>query len=158
VTVSAADFIESVLIDPETLTPFALTEAERVFLDHAFEQGDDGRLKYPELLFSAPKKSGKTGFAAMLLIYVVRILGGRYAEGLCCANDFEQASGRVFTAAARMIEASPLLRQDARVTAPAQPGPVPSRARACAETPGVVVSRRWFRRGGCGRGGRVRAG
>jgi hypothetical protein len=41
---------------------------------------------------------------------------GRYAEGLCCANDFEQASGRVFTAAARMIEASPLLAQDARVT------------------------------------------
>jgi phage terminase large subunit-like protein len=114
--ISAIDFIENTLVDPETMRPFVLTVAERDFLEHAFDLGEDGRLKYPELLFSAPKKSGKTAFAAMILIYVVRVLGGRYAEGLCCANDFEQASGRVFTAAARMIEASPLLAQDARVT------------------------------------------
>src|SRR6202011_3953634 len=53
------------------------------FLCHAFELTPDGRLKYPELAFSGPKKSGKTAFAAMILLYVVRILGGRHAEGVC---------------------------------------------------------------------------
>jgi hypothetical protein len=76
-------FIEETLVDPETCKPFRLTAAERTFLCHAFELTPDGRLKYPELAFSGPKKSGKTAFAAMILLYVVRILGGRYAEGVC---------------------------------------------------------------------------
>jgi hypothetical protein len=88
------DFIEGVLNDPETGRPFILTAAEKRFLRHAFELTPDSRLKYPELVFSAPKKSGKTGFAAMILLYVVRVLGGRYAEGIVLANDLEQAEGR----------------------------------------------------------------
>ena len=115
--VDAVAFIENTLIDPETRLPFALTTAERTFVKHAFKLTSDGRLLYPELVFSGPKKSGKTAFAAMLLIYIVRVLGGRYSEGYACANDYEQAQGRVFTAAGRIIEASPLLAQDARVTA-----------------------------------------
>jgi hypothetical protein len=109
-----AFFIETTLIDPESCELFVLTEAERIFLRHAFEL-TDGRLKYPELVFSGPKKSGKTAFAAMLLIYVVRVLGGRYAEGFCIANSHDQASLRVFQAAARIVEASPLLSIDAKV-------------------------------------------
>jgi phage terminase large subunit-like protein len=108
-------FIETTLIDPESCELFVLTEAERIFLRHAFELTADGRLKYPELVFSGPKKSGKTAFAAMLLIYVVRVLGGRYAEGFCIANSHDQASLRVFQAAARIVEASPLLSIDAKV-------------------------------------------
>jgi phage terminase large subunit-like protein len=115
-TPDAAQFIEETLIDPETCELFVLTEAEKTFLEHAFELTADERLRYPELVFSGPKKSGKTGFAAMILIYVVRVLGGRYAEGYCVANDYEQAAGRVFQAAARIIEASPLLSLDTRIT------------------------------------------
>src|ERR1700730_17929358 len=91
-------FIEETLVDPATFKPFRLTAAESIFLDHAFAPTPDGRLRYPELLFSGPKKSGKTAFAAMILLYVVRILGGRYAEGFAAANDYEQAQGRVFQA------------------------------------------------------------
>jgi len=109
-------FIEAALVNPETGAPFVLTDAEREFLAHAFELTPDGRLRHPELVFSAIKKSGKTAFAAMILIYVIVVLGGRYAEGFCCANDFEQSQGRVFTAAARVVEASPLLTLDATVT------------------------------------------
>jgi phage terminase large subunit-like protein len=112
-----ADFIENTLINPETLRPFILTPIERAFLRHAFELTPDGRLTYPELVFSAPKKSGKTGFAAMLLLYVVRVLGGRYAEGIVLANDLEQAEGRVFQAATRIVEASPLLSADTKIRA-----------------------------------------
>ena len=77
----------------------------------------DGRLPYPELVFGAIKKSGKTATAAMALIYVVMVLGGPFAEGYCVANDFEQAQGRFFQAASRIIEASPLLSSSAKITA-----------------------------------------
>jgi hypothetical protein len=113
----AATFIEQTLVNPETDELFVLTQAELLFLDHAFDMTPDGRLHRPELVWSAPKKSGKTAFAAMLLLYAVRVLGGRFAEGFCCANDLEQSQGRVFAAAARIVEASPLLAADAWVTA-----------------------------------------
>jgi hypothetical protein len=109
-------FIEEVLINPETGQHFILTSAERVFLSHAFKLTPDGRLKYPELVWSCPKKSGKTSFAAMLTIYMVLVLGGRFAEGYAAANDLEQSQGRVFQAAARIVAASPLLAADAVIT------------------------------------------
>ena len=58
-------FIETVLYDPETKKPFKLLPAERAFLEHAFKRDDDGRLLYPEQIYSCPKKSGKTTFAGI---------------------------------------------------------------------------------------------
>jgi phage terminase large subunit-like protein len=112
-----ASFIEEVCHDPETGKPFILNRAERRFLARALTLNDSGRLKYPELLFAAPKKSGKTGFAALILIYVIVVLGGNYAEGYCVANDLDQAQGRVFQAACRILQASPLLSESAKITA-----------------------------------------
>jgi phage terminase large subunit-like protein len=114
--IDPVDFIETTLVNPETRELFELTHAERTFLNHAFTLTEDGRLRYPELVFSAPKKSGKTAFAAMVLIFVCRAMGVRYAEGIVASNSLEQAAGRVFQAASRIIEASPLLAQDAKVT------------------------------------------
>ncbi|MGO9682381.1 MAG: terminase TerL endonuclease subunit [Beijerinckiaceae bacterium] len=114
--IDAIAFIESTLVDPETDSFFVLTDAEKGFLRRAFTRTPDGRLKFPELVFSAPKKSGKTAFAAMITIYVVRVLGGRFSEGIVCANDLEQAQGRVFQAIARIVEASPMLADDAIIT------------------------------------------
>jgi phage terminase large subunit-like protein len=111
-----AAFIEEALIDPETNRPFVLTDAQRRFLARAFELTPDGRLRYPELLFSGPKKIGKTAFAAMLTLYVVLVLGGRFAEAYLLANDLEQSTGRVFQAIKRIVAASPLLASDAIVT------------------------------------------
>ena len=108
-------FIETVLHDPETGKPFVLLDAEREFLDHAFRTGDDGRLLYPEQVFAAPKKSGKTGFAAIHMLTTVLLFGGRFAEGYALANDLEQATSRVFQAITRIVEASPLLRGEAVV-------------------------------------------
>jgi hypothetical protein len=112
-----AMFVRDVLIDPETGKPFELYPAEERFLRSGFTLTADGRLPFPELVFAAPKKSGKTGFAAMAVIYVIIVLGGPYAEAHCVANDFEQAQGRVFQAVTRIIEASPLLRDSAKITA-----------------------------------------
>jgi phage terminase large subunit-like protein len=109
-------FIESGLHNPETRQLFVLTDAEKLFVRHAFKLTPDGRLQYPELLFSGPKKSGKTAFGAMLIIYVIVALGGRYAEGYCAANDFEQSQGRVFQAIGRILDASPLFADDVAIT------------------------------------------
>src|SRR5262245_3001933 len=111
-----ARFITEVLVDPETSQPFKLLPAELAFLRHAYRVGDDGRLLYPEQVYACPKKSGKTGFAAMHLITTVLVFGGPFAEGYCLANDEEQAQGRVFQAVRRIVERSPLLRGEAIVT------------------------------------------
>ena len=82
-------FIEEVLRDPETDQPFQLLDAERAFLKYAYQTDDSGRLAHPEQLYACPKKSGKTGFAAMHLLTTTLIFGGRFAEGYNIANDLE---------------------------------------------------------------------
>jgi phage terminase large subunit-like protein len=109
-------FIEEVLYDPETGKPFVLLDAEQQFLAHAFATDGDGRLLYPELVFGAPKKSGKTGFAALYVLTMVLLFGGAFGEGYAIANDLEQAQSRVFLAIRRIVDASPLLRREAKIT------------------------------------------
>jgi Phage Terminase len=110
-------FVREVLVNPETRRPFVLYPAQERFLREGFTPGDDGRLSFAELVYACPKKSGKTATGAMAMLYVIICLGGSYAEGYCVANDFDQAQGRVFQAIVRIIEASPLLRGSAKVTA-----------------------------------------
>src|SRR5262249_2875831 len=88
---------------------------ERNFIEHAFKRDGDGRLIYPEQVYAAPKKSGKTGFAAMHMLTTTLIFGGSFAEGYCVANDEEQAQGRVFQAIRRIVEKSPLLRREGKL-------------------------------------------
>ena len=115
--VDPVDFIEECLIDPETKRPFTLLPAEREFLKHAFRTDDAGRLLYPEQLYSCPKKSGKTAFAALVGLTLIWLYGGSsYPEMVCCANDLDQAQGRVFAAVRRIVECSPLLRREAQIT------------------------------------------
>lgn len=110
------NFIQQVLINPETNRPFVLLDAERVFLTHAFLTGADGRLLYPEQIYACPKKSGKTTFAAIYVITIILLYGGAYPEAICAANDYEQSVGRVFAAIRRIIECSPQLRDEAKIT------------------------------------------
>jgi phage terminase large subunit-like protein len=105
------------MFDPETGRPFQLLPAERTFLEHAFKTNEAGRLLYPEQVYSCPKKSGKTAFAAMHLLTTTLLFGGNFAEAYCVANDLEQASSRVFQAIRRIVEKSPLLRREAKIVA-----------------------------------------
>jgi phage terminase large subunit-like protein len=108
--------VAELLRDPDTGRPFVLYDAQVDFLRRAFTLTSDGRLPYPELVFSAPKKSGKTTLAAIAAL-VVKILTGRNAAVHCVANDFEQAASRVFKQVARIVEASPVLAREAKVFA-----------------------------------------
>lgn len=109
-------FLEA-LTNPETGELFEVYPTERRFLEAAFIPTETGALPYPELVYSCAKKGGKTTLGAVTMLYVVRVLGGRFAEGYAIANDFDQAQGRVFQQCVRLIEASPLLRGTAKVTA-----------------------------------------
>ena len=113
---SPCDFVEEVLHDPETGKPFRLLDVERRFMERAFEADADGRMLYPELVYGAPKKSGKTAFGALFMLTMVLLYGGRFAEAYAAANDQEQAQGRVFQAARRIVECSPLLTERAEIT------------------------------------------
>jgi phage terminase large subunit-like protein len=110
-------FVREVLVDPETGLPFELYAEEEQFLREALTLTADGRLPFTEIVFAAGKKSGKTTIAAIATITVVVCLGGLYAEAYCVANSFDQAQGRVFKMAERIVEASPLLRGSAKITA-----------------------------------------
>jgi phage terminase large subunit-like protein len=111
-----AAFIETVLYNPETGAPFKLLDAEREFLKHAFALDEHGRLRYPEQVYACPKKSGKTGFAGLHMLTTILLYGGRLAEGYALANDLEQAGARVFAAIKNIVQASPLLKREAKVT------------------------------------------
>ena len=63
-------------MNPETGRPFELYPAQERFLREALTVTPDGRLPYSELLFSAPKKSGKTALAALATLYIILVLGG----------------------------------------------------------------------------------
>jgi phage terminase large subunit-like protein len=97
-------FIRDFCRNPETGRPFQLYPAQERFLREGLTLTSEGRLPYSELLFSAPKKSGKTALAAMIVLYVILVLGGSYAEGYCLSNDYEQSVGRVFQQIVRMLD------------------------------------------------------
>jgi hypothetical protein len=109
-------FIRDVLRDPETGRPFELFDAQCQFLRRAFTRTDDGRLVFPEQVFGAIKKSGKSMTAAMHMLTMTLVHGGRFAEAYVVANDLEQAQGRVFQAVRRIVECSPDLKNEAVVT------------------------------------------
>ena len=140
-------FVEEVLRDPETGRPFRLLPCERTFLRYAYQTNDAGRLVFPEQTYGAPKKTGKTAFAAMHTLTTVLVYGGRGAEGYCIANDYEQAQGRVFAAIKRICEAS---RRYWRAkptfdkTASSSPLPVPPSPRSPATTPAPPAPTRLF--------------
>jgi hypothetical protein len=109
-------FIEAVLVDPDTGKPYTLLPAEKLFLKHMFATDADGKLLYPTLIYAAIKKSGKTIFGSIIVITLLLLFAGRYAEAYCCANDLEQAQSRVYEMCRRIIEASPLLKREAKIS------------------------------------------
>jgi hypothetical protein len=111
------EFIETVLFDPETGRPFKLLPAERAFLTHAFKISANGKLLYNDWLYSCPKKSGKTTFEAIVELTMTLLFGGAFPEAYILANSQEQGKGRCFEICCRIVNASPLLKDEADITA-----------------------------------------
>lgn len=109
-------FIEKTCVNPENGKNFVLYEEEKTFVREGLQLTDDGRMLYTELCYSAGKKSGKTGLAALIVIYTAVVRAGIGGEINCLANDLEQSSSRVFKQCAEILQASPLHKDSVDVT------------------------------------------
>jgi len=90
---------------------------QKRILETAFTPNEDGRLSYKTIIYSAPKKSGKTAINAIVTLWFGYTIDAPN-EILIAANDLEQSQGRVFRAARRMIEVNPtLLSYTEKITA-----------------------------------------
>ena len=63
------------------------------------------------------EKSGKTTFEALVVLTMTLLYGGAFPETYILANSLEQGRGRVFEICIRIVQASPLLRDEAQITA-----------------------------------------
>jgi len=67
--ISATEFIRRVIKKSELGKPFKLMPFQEEILNLAFDFDEDGRLPYDTVIFSCPKKSGKTTLNAALMLY-----------------------------------------------------------------------------------------
>lgn len=91
---------------PDPPCPISLEPHQKALLRLIEARNPDGTHRYKTVVYSTPKKSGKTTIAALVARFRAET-GSRFQEFYCIANDFEQAQGRVFHAARTSIELSP---------------------------------------------------
>jgi phage terminase large subunit-like protein len=107
-------FIDDFVKVNELGKPLVLEDWQRALLRSAFARDRNGRLVHQTILWSQPKKSGKTAVNALGIIWYA-FTQDAPNECLVVANDFEQARGRVFATVVAMIERNPLLRRSAHI-------------------------------------------
>lgn len=79
---------------------------QEAVLDYAFARDAEGRLRYDTIIWSQPKKSGKTTVAGLVGRWAAETWG-QYGEVLYVGNDLAQATGRGFAAHRQSIELTP---------------------------------------------------
>jgi phage terminase large subunit-like protein len=72
-----------------------LFDYQRRILSHVFTPDEKGRFPYSTVVWSAPKKSGKTIILAAILAWMGECAPDN-SEIISCANDMEQAQSRAF--------------------------------------------------------------
>jgi phage terminase large subunit-like protein len=108
-------FIDDQLPRNELGQPWRLTDHQRAILRHAFAFDQDGCLPWDTIVYSCPKKSGKTAINASLTLWW-GFTQESPNELLITANDLEQAQGRVFKACVGMLRSNPDLARSAEIT------------------------------------------
>jgi phage terminase large subunit-like protein len=86
----------------ETKKPIKLAPHQAEILRHVLTPGPDGRLPYDEIVYSTPKKGGKTTIGALVAEYFA-LFHEAPNEVYLVANDLEQAIGRVYRVLERSI-------------------------------------------------------
>lgn len=93
----AVPWIVENYIDPVSKTNIKLEPYQRRILRHVLKLGDGGSSRYNTVIWSQPKKSGKTTIAGAVGCFVACNLEAPN-EILCVANDQEQSASRIFAA------------------------------------------------------------
>ena len=101
-------FAEAEYFLASTGVPIELLEHQRRILRDVFTRDEDGRFPYQTVIYSCPKKSGKTEIGGLVAEWFA-LSEGTFNEVYTPANDEEQSQGRVFKAVARSIQSNPRL-------------------------------------------------
>jgi phage terminase large subunit-like protein len=112
--ISPIEFIDKVIKRSELNQPFRLMDHQREILNLAFAFDQHGRLPYDTIVWSCPKKSGKTTLNGALTIWWACVMEAPN-EILILANDLEQSLARVYKTMDGLIEHNPQLRAEAEV-------------------------------------------
>lgn len=100
-------FAEEQFYLPQTGKPIKLLKHQKKILRLAFTPVR-GRMPYSTVVYSCPKKSGKTTIGALVALWWA-LSQEPYNEIFLCANDWEQAKSRVFQAITRAVKLNPHL-------------------------------------------------
>jgi phage terminase large subunit-like protein len=100
-------FAEEQFYLPETGKPIKLLKHQKKILKLAFTPVR-GRMPYSTIVYSCPKKSGKTTIGALVALWWA-LSQEPYNEIYLCANDFEQAKSRTFQMISRAVKLNPHL-------------------------------------------------
>ena len=107
-------FAEEQFFLAETRKPIVLQPHQRQILKDIFTANKHGRFPYETIVYSAPKKSGKSTIAALIALWFA-LTQEHPNEVFVVANDFEQAQGRVYKTIDRAINLNSYLKQGATV-------------------------------------------
>lgn len=107
-------FAENEFYLPETRKPITLATHQKRILRDIFVPNPSGHFPYQTIVYSAPKKSGKSTIAALVCLWFA-LTQEPPNELFCIANDLEQAQGRVFKTLTQATSLNPYLKQAATV-------------------------------------------
>ncbi len=88
-------FAETEYILPETEKPIKLMEHQKRVLRDCFTRDKKGKFPYDTVIYSAPKKSGKSEIGGIVGLWF-SLTESRYNEVYYVANDLEQSQSRGF--------------------------------------------------------------
>ncbi len=115
----------------------------------ATERDSEGKFRWQTILWSAPKKSGKTRIAALVAAWLADTTGP-YAEIYLAANDGKQSEDRILSTIGRCLELNPSLgwqRTKSKIVLPngsfIEAIPVDPTGQAGANPTFVVFSEMW---------------
>ena len=74
--------------------PIILAQHQCDIVNEALAKNDDGLLKYSTIIYSAPKKSGKSALTSAVIMYMAH--HNPYSYLYCLANDGKQANDRLY--------------------------------------------------------------
>jgi phage terminase large subunit-like protein len=109
----AVDFVEQFFWCEDytgAVAPVKLVPHQKRILTDITTKDENGKLPYTTIVYSAPKKSGKTAFAGLYTFW----FGWNetpFNEIYVLANDKEQAQGRIFLSLWKSLYANPMTRK-----------------------------------------------
>lgn len=107
-----------VTAEPLPPGPIRLAEHQKRIIDEALARNEDGKFKYTNVIYSAPKKSGKSAISAAIALYMAYTTP--FGNIFCVANDGKQSDDRLFGPISQCIKfhkQNNLLLSDTKVKA-----------------------------------------